>query len=138
MYWIAINQNNETIVLTEREALVHFERNNVSNRMRLRFLGTTTGENTKQAKQKIKQMIAEKRPTHYNRQDNTEQNMIDADIREEILDEISRVYNEALKKDIEDAKKNGIKRPRKELHVHTISKDGHSRQEILGQMQSML
>lgn len=138
MYWIAEKQDGEIIALTEREALTHFENNNIANRMRLRFLGVTDGKNTKKADQQIKDIIKQHRPDDFAQMERADQNIVDHQIRMEHSKEIKKLREEAFEKDIEDAKENGVKRPRKDLHIHTISKDGHSRKEILGGMQGMV
>lgn len=138
MYWIAENQQGEIITLTEREALTHFERNNIANRMRLRFLGTTDGKNTIESKENIKKLIVENRPESFGQMTKEDQNITDAQIRAEHSEEIGQMLQEAMDKDIEDAKANGVKQPRQSLKIHTKSTEGHSRQEILNSMNGML
>ena len=137
MYWIAEKQDGEIIVLTEREALIHFESNNISNRMRLRFLGTTTGPNTKEAQKKIGELVAANRPENYPQLEKGQQNLVNSQIRAKFQVEIKKLLDDALAADIEDAKKNGVKQPNKSLRIHTMSQDGHSREAILQNMQGM-
>lgn len=135
MYWHAEKQNGEIIVLTEREALIHFEKNNIAQRMRLRFLGTSSGQHQKEAKNRIiKEIMEPNYPDTYGQMSREEKNVVDQDIRFEHQDEIRAILKEAQEKELEEARKNGVKQPRKDLHIHTRSNDGHSREEILGAM----
>lgn len=138
MYWHAKKDNGEIIVLTEREALVHFERNNISQRMRLQFIGTSSGKHQEEAKKKISQLIDKHRPDDYPRMNKEEKSLTDHHIRLEHQEELEKIIKEAGDKELEEAKQNGVKTPRKSLHVHTMSKDGHSREEILESAKGMI
>lgn len=138
MYWHAEKNNGEIIVLTEKEALIHFEKNNISQRMRLRFIGTSSGKHQAEAKQKIKQIIIDNRPKDFNGLKPEEKNLVDFDIREAHDEEIKQIIKEAGEKELEEARQNGVKTPDKSLHIHTRSTDGHSRNEILDTAKGML
>lgn len=138
LFWVAKKQDGEIVVLTEKEALTHFERNNISTRMRLQFLGTTSGEHTANAQQKIKDIIKAGRPDNYHLMEDGDRNLADHRTRIEHSQEIKELLDEALQKDVEDAKKSGVKQPRKDLRIHTRSTDGHSRNQILQAMGGMI
>jgi len=131
MYYFAKKPNGEEIVLTEREALIHSENNNVAQRMRLYFIGACKGTHTAEAKKEIQQMIAEKRPADYARMSKEDKNVTDAGIREELSDEIAEKMEAAHKADREEAEKNGFIPPSKALHIHTPRGD---RQKIMSEM----
>lgn len=137
MYWHAENYKGEIIVLTEREALIHFERNNVSQRMRLRFLGTSTGNHQKEAKKKIGELINAHRPDNYASYKREEQNVIDFNIREEHKAELTAILDEAGRLELEEAKATGVKQPRKSLHIHTPRTGEYSRDQIISSMGGM-
>lgn len=138
MYWHAQKDNGEIIVLTEREALVHFEKNNIAQRMRLRFIGTSSGKAQKEAKQKITQIVDSYRPKDYASLAPEEKNVVDMEIRLDHKEEIDQIIKEAEQQELEEAKSNGVRTPDKSLHVHTRSTDGHSRDEILGAAKGMI
>lgn len=119
MYYFAKKPNGEEIILTEKEALIMTENNNVSQRMRLQFIGTCEGKNQVEAKKVIQEIIASNRPQNYNTLSKEDKNVIDAGIRHDNIDEIKKIRDEALQKDREEAEKNGFIPPRKELHIHT-------------------
>lgn len=119
MFWIAEKQNGEIIALSETEALTHFERNNRSQRMRLKFIGVTDGKHQEEAKKEIQKMVTELRPEGYNLQSKEQQKLIDYHNRTKIQDDAKVLLDEAFKKEIEEARKNGVKPPRQSLHWST-------------------
>ena len=119
MYWIAKKQNGEIITLSEREALVHSERNNISQRQRLEFIGVCSGDHQEEAKKKIKELVVSMRPEDYYSLDENQQKLIDYRNRQSINKEAKALIDEAFEKEIEEAKTNGYKPPRKSLHFHT-------------------
>lgn len=138
LFWIAKKQDGDILVLTEREALTHFEKNNISGRMRLQFLGTTDGGATKRARQEIQEIIKAGRPENYYSLDDGGKNLADYNTRLQHQEEIKKKLDDALQEDIEDAKKQGVKQPRKDLRIHTRSTDGHSRNQILSAIGGMV
>lgn len=127
--WFAKKINGEVIPLTEREALTHFEDNNIARRMRLQFLGTSSGEHYKESKNKIKKFIQEKTteecPDFY-KMSVEERNMAQSDIRHKYLDEIKKIQEEAYNAEYEEAIANGVERPDPTLRI--ITTDGGGRQ----------
>lgn len=126
------------MVLTEREALTQFENNNISSRMRLKFIGTTTGKATEEAKEEVTKLIDAERPENYASMEKEHQARTDFNIRQQKADEIKKIKDDAFQKDLEEAKENGIKQPRKSLHIHTMSDTGHSRDEILNEAKGFM
>ena len=134
MYWHAEKQNGEVIVLTESEALIHFEKNNISQRMRLRFLGTSSGKAQVEARKQIGKLIDSFRPSDYAQNKKEEQNVINSSIRDEHTDEIKVIIEEATRLELEEAKANGVIRPDASLHYHTPDASGLARKKILNEM----
>lgn len=127
----------EIIDLKDKEALeLYWERNNKSQRMQLTPLGTTDGSAIQEGKQKVQEFIKEKMPEDAASMDKDVYARTEMDIRQQHKQEIDKIMQDAWNKEVENAKANGITRPSATLRMHTRSKDGHSRQEILGAMNS--
>lgn len=131
MFWFAKKLNGEIIVLTEQEALIHFEDNNISRRMRLQFIGTSSGKHQAEARKKIMQMLVEKRPDNYNGMKLEAKNLVDQTIRDKNDKEIKAILEEAHQKELEEAEENCVRRPRADLHYHVSDKSDFSREEVL-------
>lgn len=139
--WWAEKANGDIIDLTEIEALTHFEDNNISRRMRLRFIGTSSGKHQEEAKEKIRQLIIENRPDNFQsfvgEDGQAQKNLIDAEIRADHAAEIREILAEAKSKELEEAKQNGVKRPDKSLRVSTKANGEYGREETLRAMGNM-
>lgn len=125
--WFAEKQNGEIIELTEREALLHFEDNNVSRRMRLRFLGTSNGDHYRDSKKKMNQFIIEKaheEVDNFSSLDPEEKNAAYADIRVKYKKELKEIQQAGYNAELEEAKANGVQRPDKSLHIVTSNGNG--------------
>ncbi len=119
MYWFAKKQDGEIIELTEREALMMTENNNVARRMRLQWIGTSTGQHQEAGKAKIHDIIKNGRTPDYFQKTDEDKALHDHNTRLEHRDEINAIRKEAYDKELEEAKSTGFIPPRKELHIHT-------------------
>lgn len=140
--YFAEKQNGEIIELTEIEALTHFEQNNVAQRMRLKFLGTSDGSEYKKARRHVQEFLADKRkediPEYYSL-DPTQAKQADNNLRQQYASEIKAMVDEGYEKELANARQNGVKHPDRSLRVVTTAngKDpatGAMRQKILSEM----
>ena len=136
--WFAEKQNGEIIELSELEALTHFESNNISQRMRLRFLGTGDGTEFNKAVNKVKTFMKEKVNNEYpdyNMLNVEERRLADFRVQEGYKKEIKEILSEGRKAELEQAKINGVQQPDKTLRIITKA-DGAkaSRDEIIRNM----
>lgn len=110
--WFAKKQSGEIIALTELEALTHFESNNIANRMRLHFLGTSDGKVYNQLINEAKSLKGQER-----------------------ADKVK----EAFDKELEVARANGVEEPDHTLRISTFTEAGKAtgkeRKKILEAMQ---
>lgn len=138
--WFAEKANGEVIELTELEALTHFENNNISQRMRLRFLGTSDGSKYAEGKRKVKELLAEKRkeiPEYY-QSNPQEQKLLDFDLRMKYDEEIRAIIKQAYEDELAQAKLNGVQTPDKTLRIITQKNgdkaSGQVRQQIINSL----
>lgn len=124
--WFAEKQNGEVIELTEFEALTHFEHNNISQRMRLKFLGTSDGTKYAEGKERVKTLLDTKRNEEipeYFKMNAEERKIADYELRTKYAKEIKEITDEAYKAELEQAKLNGVQKPDPSLRIIT-QKDG--------------
>lgn len=136
--WFAEKNDGTILELTEKEALTHFENNNIAQRMRLRFLGTSDGSKFQEARQKVQQLMAEKRAEQYpdfGMMNAEERKYADYQIQASLRKEIRELLQEGRKAELEQAKANGVQRPDKSLRIITKS-DGvdKTRDQIINSM----
>ena len=136
--WFAEKQNGEIIELSELEALTHFESNNISQRMRLKFLGTGDGSKFKEATDKVKALMEERRAEEYPNYMSLnieEKRLADFRIQDAYKPQIKEILEEGRKAELEQAKINGVKQPDKTLRIITRATGANaSRNEILSNM----
>lgn len=140
--WFAEKSNGEIIELTEIEALTHFENNNIAQRMRLKFLGTSDGSHYEEARKKVQEFLYTKRQEEvpeYSSLEVEQAKRVNNDLRQQYAKEIKEMVEEGYKAELEAAKANGVQRPDKTLRIITTAngKDhaqGSMRQKILGEM----
>jgi len=134
--WFAEKQDGNIIELSEMEALTHFESNNISQRMRLRFLGTGDGTVYNKAVLQVKELMKLKRDEIYPDYailNPEERKLADFKLQDMHRPEIREILNQGKKDELEQAKLNGVKQPDKKLrYVVKASDSGASRDEIIG------
>lgn len=124
MIWFAKKQGGEIITLTEKEALTHFRQNNISQRMKLEFLGTSDGLSYKQKRAGAMARLDETLPIDEYKK-----------LAQEVNDDIEKAFNDEL----EIAKKNGVQQPRQDLDFIVVENGGEiatgeRRKDILRRM----
>lgn len=120
--WFAEKQNGEILMLSELEALTHFEDNNVSRRMRLRFLGTGDGSKYEEARTKVQTLMAEKRSEmypNYGMLNQEEKKYADFQVQANLREQIKEIMDDGYKAELEQAKANGVKKPDESLRIIT-------------------
>lgn len=136
--WFAEKQNGEIIELTEIEALTHFEQNNIAQRMRLKFIGTSDGIHFAEAKNKVQTFLSKKRKEEipdYLSLDKIQKAQADFNLRAQYEDELSEMVKEGYKKEFEEAKTNGVRRPSSSLRITTAGGMGKGdRSQVLNRL----
>ena len=114
--WFAKKLNGDIIFLTELEALIHFEENNIANRMRLEFLGTSDGRTFDRIINEAKLLKGEEREAK---------------------------VKEAFAEELKVAKANGVQEPDRTLRIITQGESGQKvhgkdREKMLRSMGGMI
>lgn len=144
--WFAKKRNGDIITLTEREAITHFEDNNIARRMALQFIGTSSGTHFAEARKKVTEFIREKMAENpnFSKMGMEERNALQADLRIEHDDTIREMLDAGYEKELEEAKENGVQRPSKFVRVQTMAEGGsgkaspEQRQKILSEIAGRL
>ena len=139
--YFAEKANGEVIELTEMEALTHFEQNNISQRMRLKFLGTSDGSKYQEGKRKVQALLAEKRSVDmpdYMKLNGEERKIADFELRTKYDKEIREITTQAYEDELAQAKTNGVQPPDNSLRIITQRDGGkadpQTRNKILNSM----
>lgn len=106
--WFARKQNGDVIFMNEIEALTFYEPNNISNRMKLHFLGTSDGA------------IYHKLMTESMSLPETQT------VEGKLTYPRKEKAKEAFDKELEKAVENGVQRPDASLRIITHSGDGEA------------
>ena len=136
--WFAEKLDGEIIHLNEKEALIHFQDNNISQRMRLKFLGTSDGktfsrvleegkhmkEKAEQNREKANSLDAKARLAERGGDREQAQEYRDEarDLRQEADDLLivaETKPKEAFEAELEIAKQNGVEEPDRTLDIIT-------------------
>jgi len=139
--WFATKSNGEVIELTEIEALTHFEHNNIAQRMRLQFIGTSDGSKWEAGRKEVSALVRSKREEDYPdyfKLNKEEKNLADFDIQSRFAKDIRVITDKAYADEMAQAKTNGVEQPDKSLRILT-KKDGgdatgQARNQILNSM----
>ena len=140
--WFAEKLNGEIIELTEIEALTHFEQNQIAQRMRLKFLGTSDGSIYYAARQKVQELLIAKRDVdmpEYQTLDAMQRKIADQQLRTSYAKEVKELVDEGYAGELAKAKENGVQKPDSSLRIFTTTNGSNEtsadmRNKILGDM----
>ena len=125
-YWFAKKLNGEVIILTEKEALTHWEDNNISRRMRLSFIGTSDGSIYNKAMEEAKDIpetglinrewdeLPQEKKDKWTKYGNDPK-----DWKGEKGNPRKEFLKQKLEEEMEQARKNGVDTPNKLLNIMT-------------------